>query len=228
MGLRVVNANWGPRGFAASFFAARRHGFQPATVIDIGASNGKWARECQSIFPRADYFLIDPIPDNESHLRRFAAGRPNVAYWCGALGASDGYVDIYLHGDQSSVLRSKDFQGEALAVQQRTLDGLAREKKFRAPLLIKADAQGFELEILRGATECLNRCDMLLLELSIQRLYEGSCVAHEVISYLGEFGFQLFDVTSYVQRPHDQLLAQMDVVFVTSHSKLVEHIGWES
>ena len=57
-GVRVVNRIWGPRGFAATFEGAKSRGFSPATIIDIGASNGCWSLECQKVYPDADYFLI--------------------------------------------------------------------------------------------------------------------------------------------------------------------------
>ena len=63
-GVRVVNARWGPRGFRASLEKTRAQGFSPTTVIDVGASNGQWTRECRQIFPGARYLLVDPLEEN--------------------------------------------------------------------------------------------------------------------------------------------------------------------
>jgi FkbM family methyltransferase len=226
LGVRVVNRDWGPRGFAAPFKTARNLGFRPGTVFDIGASNGVWTRECRGVFPDASYFMVDPLPVNEPALRDLAAGGGQIRYWRGALGAGDGRLQLNVHGDQSSALAGPDFAGEVVWVEQRTLDSLLAEHDFAGPLLIKADVQGYELEVLRGAEEALARCGMLMLELSVQRLYDGNCLAHEVIAHLGERGFRIFDIASYAQRPKDGLLAQMDVVFAPADSVLFARTGW--
>jgi FkbM family methyltransferase len=227
MGVRVVNCDWGPVGFVQPFQRAKAKGFSPATIIDIGASTGCWTLECQSVFPNADYFLVDPLPENESALQNLAQNNRNIRYWLGALGATSGQLELNHHGDQSSFLPSDDFKGKPLSVEMRTLDTLLEDHKLQAPLLIKADVQGFELEVLKGATKALEQCEMLLLELFIQRTYEGSILAHDAISYLGERGFCIYDIASYVERPRDRALAYVDIVFVRQDSQLMSDIGWK-
>jgi hypothetical protein len=70
----------------------------------------------------------------------------------------------------------------------RTLDSFLGQPALHAPDLIKADVQGFELEVLRGATKCLETAKLLLLEVSYRRIYENLTLAHEVIGYVGRRG----------------------------------------
>jgi FkbM family methyltransferase len=195
-------------------------------VIDIGASDGSWTAECRQVFPNAKYFLIDPLPQNVLSLKALAQANANVRFWNGALGAIQGNLELHVHGDQSSALESESFHGEKISVEEKILDLLVEEFELQPPFLMKADVQGMVLEVLRGANETLKQCEMLLLELSIQRICKDNCLAHEVISYLGEQGFNLYDIASYIKRPRDGAFTQMDAVFVPGTSRLVSEIGW--
>lgn len=225
-GARVVGAQWGPRGFSASLQRARSKGFSPATVIDVGAASGQWTRECRKVFPTARYLLVDPLEENRSALDELAQSDPQVAAWHGALGAEPGHLELWAHGDQSSFLRSSDFPGKPRQVEVRTLDSLIETFQLPSPVLFKADVQGYEIEVLKGAARCLQMCEMLLLEVSFQRLYTDSPLAHEVISFVGARGFRVYDICSFVQRPADNELAQCDLLFARDDSPLFSHEGW--
>ena len=45
LGLRIVNAQWGPRGPFSSLRRARELGVSVRQVVDVGASDGGWTRE---------------------------------------------------------------------------------------------------------------------------------------------------------------------------------------
>lgn len=226
MGVRFVNAEWGPRGFAAAFARARDDGFAPGGVIDVGASTGIWTAECRQLFPDCDYLLIDPLPRNEAALSALAKADPKLAYWRGALGARSGETSFIDHGDQSSALASPAFPGTPITVPIRTLDEVLAGRTLRDPLLLKIDVQGFELEVLRGATETLTHTGLILVEVNFLESYENGALAHEVIALLGDHGFRILDFCTYSQRPLDNRLAQSDMLFVPLASPLTSRIGW--
>jgi len=225
-GLRMMSANWGPRGFASSLKRVKSQGVIPQTVIDIGASNGQWTRECLTIFPEAKYFLVDPLSQNIPALEKLAAQNQRIKYWCGALGSSDGSLPLHMHGDQSSMLISGEYGGNAKSVPVRTLDSFLDQGWLTGPFLLKADVQGFELEVLRGATKCLQSTELILLEVSFRRIYEKAPLAHELIAYAASQGFRLYDICSYVLRPYDGELAQADILFAKDGCALFRHEGW--
>ncbi len=225
-GVRIVNAAWGPRGVFETLRRARAGGIEPALIIDIGASNGQWTSECREIFPEARYLLVDPLEGNRAALSSMAGGDPRVSVWCGAAGAAPGELEIFEHGDQSSVLKSAEFPGVPRRVEVRTVDMLFQSAGSPAPVLLKADVQGYELEVLRGAGRCLESTAALILEVSYRKLYDESALAHEIISYVGARGFRIYDVCSYLQRPADRELVQSDIVFVHESSPLFRYEGY--
>jgi len=215
-GLRVVNAAWGPTGFAASLRKVAARGWIPHQIVDIGAWKGTWAAECMRIFPEAQYLLIDPLPENRADLMQFKARHANVSVWLGAAGAEDGEITIHVHADQSSVLPAVEASWqseETISVPVRTLDSLLLSGEMARPQLIKADVQGYELEVLRGASRVLAAADAVLLEVSFRELYEGQPLAHDIIAYLGARGFRIADICSYAQSA-DGALQQSDVLFL--------------
>ena len=226
LGVRVVGSDWGPRGFASSLARAKKCGFKPRTVIDVGASDGRWMLECAAIFPDSNYALFDPLPENVAVLGEIARSSSGSTYWSGALGPAAGTMQLNVHGHQSSFFSSNEFKGTPIDVEVRALDSFIEPMQFQAPMLLKADVQGYELEVIAGAQRCLEMTEVVLLEVSFRRLYEGCPLAHDVIAAMGKWGYRIYDVCAYVQRPRDGELAQADVVFVKNGSRLVESEGW--
>jgi FkbM family methyltransferase len=226
-GIRVVGADWGPRGFASAFARLRRMGFAPECIVDIGASDGAWTRECLRIFPSARYLLVDALEENRSALEKLRAAHRNVSYWIGALGRAPGRRSFHLHGDQSSFLSSEYAEsGRVREIAVQTLDALIAEQQLPAPQLIKADVQGYELEVLAGGAEALKGAECVLLEVSYRRAYAGAPLADQVIAEMGRSGFRIYDICTYAQRPHDRELFQSDVLFAKSTSKVFAYEGY--
>jgi FkbM family methyltransferase len=227
LGLRVVNARWGPRGPFDSLRRARDRGVPIRQIVDVGASNGTWTRECLPLFPDAHYLLVEPRPVHASALAALAAEHPNVRVWQGGLGSRPDTLALRVHGDQSSFLASESFPTDTTQrVEVRTLDSLLGSDLLAPPDLIKADVQGYELEVLRGASACLATAKLLLLEVSYRRMYRDLPLAHEVIAYAGSHGFRICDVCTYAGRPSDGELMQSDLLFAPEGSPLFADESW--
>ena len=59
------------------------------------------------------------------------------------------------------------------------------------PSLLKIDVQGFELEVLKGATGLLPEIDAVSVEASDVELYEGQALLGEIERFLDEAGFRV-------------------------------------
>jgi hypothetical protein len=57
------------------------------------------------------------------------------------------------------------------------------------PVLLKIDVQGFELEVLQGATDLLPHIDAVYVEASYVELYEGQALHEDIERYLAEAVF---------------------------------------
>jgi hypothetical protein len=57
--------------------------------------------------------------------------------------------------------------------------------------LLKIDVQGFELDVLQGCEDILNKISYLYIECSFIELYEGQALAHQIIAWLEQRNFIL-------------------------------------
>lgn len=57
----------------------RKRGYIPGTIIDIGASDGRWSQMAFTIFPEPKYLLFEPLDENSSSIKKLLAKHDN---WC--------------------------------------------------------------------------------------------------------------------------------------------------
>ena len=60
------------------------------TVIDIGASDGKWSVACMEDFPKASYLAIEPLEERQEALERAKTHYSNFDYALCVAGEVDG------------------------------------------------------------------------------------------------------------------------------------------
>jgi hypothetical protein len=81
------------------------------------------------------------------------------------------------------------------------------------PLLLKIDVQGYEVPVLDGATETLDRVAVLEAELSFVELYRGQALFPEVLKRLQRQGFVLTSFESVLADPDTAELLQLNGLF---------------
>ena len=57
------------------------------------------------------------------------------------------------------------------------------------------DVQGYELEVLKGATESLKHIDYLMCEVNRAEVYEECCMIDELDSFLSNYNFKRVETT---------------------------------
>lgn len=68
-----------------------------------------------------------------------------------------------------------------------TLDEYLKESKYNLMML---DVQGYELEVLRGASKTLEAIDYILCEVNRAEVYKGCPDVSQIDNYLAQFGFK--------------------------------------
>jgi len=85
---------------------------------------------------------------------------------------------------------------------------------------IKMDVQGYELEVLRGATRAMAQAQAIYLEVSLVPINQGCPLIDEVMQFMTGRGFRLLDFCSQNRRK-DGILWQTDLMFVRNGTPLV-------
>jgi FkbM family methyltransferase len=177
-------------------------GLDCRTVVDIGANRGQFslvARQCQ---PQARVISFEPLPAAAAKFRAVFAGDDRVTLHEAAIGPATGNATLHIsrQDDSSSLLPITGtqvalFPGTAEAdtatVHVAPLREFVSVSDIRPPALLKLDVQGYELEVLRGCEDLLNRFTYVYAECSFVELYAGQALADEVIAWLRERGFKL-------------------------------------
>jgi FkbM family methyltransferase len=200
------------------------------TILDVGANSGGFAKYITEFFPGADLHCFEPLPGPCAALEAWLATRPGVsrAYRL-ALGEKDGtaeFTEHEGHSPSSSFLTAtstskREFASirasrpKPVTVLIRTLDSWCTEEAVvpNDATLLKLDVQGFELSVLRGATETLRRIGACVTEVNIAPLYQGQSGFAEIVQTMNAAGLCYFGNLSQVHAANGSPLF-IDAVFV--------------
>jgi len=190
--------------------------FRPQTVIDVGVANGTF--ELYEAFPNARHLLIEPLEEFKPALEKITR-QFNAEYVIAAASDKVGRIAINVHSilDGSSILKEVEgshVDGVERVVPAVTIDYLCNERNLIGPYLIKVDVQGAELQVLNGGRKTLEETELVILEVHLFQFFVNSPQFYDVVSYMKDRGFVVYDCFGGYHRPLDGALAAMDVAFV--------------
>lgn len=222
----IPNVDWSLRN-------ARENGFSPETIVDVGAYAGEWSRMAHRIFPEAEILAVEPQRDKEDALWGLSKKYERIQYKIALLGEENRQnVPFRRGGSGSKVMRQVD-PGEPHLERREmtTLDALTTGTTFASPDLLKLDVQTYESEVLQGADRMLDRAppELILMEVSLINVdkADDSPLFADVIRFMDERAYRLYDLCSFMRRPYDDALWQVDALFAHSTSDLVASRRWK-
>jgi FkbM family methyltransferase len=231
---RVIPSSLLPKGAVAPFLRNLGvRGFYPRSIVDVGANKGRWSEKAMTVFPEARYVLIEPQIEMTEHLDRFCARHPGRVQWINAgVGAAEGELPFTLTGSTSSTFTYSPEEARELGHVQRsvpivTLDRVCAQYLGGIPDLVKIDAEGFEFEILKGASTLLGKVEVFLLELPFIHPRPGALLFRDAVARMAAYGYDVYDFTMFQKRPYDGAIGQAEVVFARSDGILRGYTGWK-
>jgi FkbM family methyltransferase len=196
---------------ALARIAAR--GLEIRTVIDVGASDGRWSLQAEQVWPGARFHLVEANRTHEDSLRRLCARKPTFGYTLAAAGPADGRVPF----DDSRPFGGRaapDDGAPHAVVPQRALASLVVERGLAPPFLIKLDTHGYEVPILDGAAPLFPGTSLFVIEAYNFPLSPDGVRFHELCGLMAERGFNVIDMSEPLWRSKDGALWQFDLFFV--------------
>lgn len=188
-------------------------GFVPRSTLDIGASDGSWSKVFGGVFNESEIFSIEGNPALEEKLK---LNNPN--YKIALLGNVNELKTFYINKDcdfchGSSIYKeSTEYYNSCkeISLQMHRLDDLnVNNKQYD---YIKIDVQGAELDIIRGGLKTILDCSFLQLELGVLEFNNGAPLSSEIIAYLYNLDFYVYDICSHFY--WNNRLNQFDVIFI--------------
>jgi len=189
--------------------------------FDIGCHKAEWAKSLRRAFPKASGHLFDPV------------SYPETLAFCNQSINKSTYHKVAFFSDSSErFFYSNGTSGDSLfqeltpsyakvkpvLIPTTSIDRYIYDHNISLPHILKIDAQGAELEIIRGAENLLSRPQTVFIELEVS-FYEynkEAPLAHEVIFAMDQLGYKLISLTPIHEGLH--VLNQSDALFVKKDS----------
>jgi FkbM family methyltransferase len=200
-------------------------GFQPGVIFDVGAYEGEWTESARKAFPEAAIVMVEAQPGKQARLKQImeqSGGR--IACEITLLGPEEKDAVDFYEMELGSSLLYEQCQAARTKVTRRmtTLDALAPRHGGKVDFL-KLDVQGYELEVLKGGEAMLKQVEVVLMEVSLLRVIQGAPLLDEVVAYMKSRGLIAYDICTFMRRPLDRALWQVDMMFVRENSWLVKN-----
>ncbi len=195
-------------------------GLNVNSIIDIGASDGRWSRDCLRFLPRARYLLIEALVAHEEALKQFKRLNANVEYVIAAAGRKEAKVYFYDNGSIfGGVASEKFFNEKCTELPSVSIDDQVKKYHLQPPFLIKMDTHGFEVPILEGAVNTIKNAELIIIETYPHKLTSECLKYYEMCVYMEKLGFSPIEIVNLELREYDNSLWEMDTFFIRSDRK---------
>ncbi len=201
-------------------------------VIDVGANIGQYHEFLRLHMEYAGEIVsFEPVQEMYDTIARRSAVDPKWAVHKLALGDADRAATINVLAERTLTsllprneqsLRSMGYEKyvreteleRTEAVEVRRLDGLIDSIVHAGRrVFLKSDTQGYDMQVIRGASGCLDRLLAIQVELPVREVYQGAGNYLEALAELTAMGF---DPTGFfpVQRDRTLRVVNVDAVLV--------------
>lgn len=190
------------------------------TAYDLGANMGSWTLLAKTFLPGLTVHAFEPVPAYQQEFINSVKRITGVTLHKVGAGAENKQATFNLSGHSSSFLEVSDNLLKSYPSEKKTgditvnmirLDDYVREHQLPLPDLMKLDVEGYEVEALSAATECMKNCRYIILEVSFIERHIGQALFHEVAHFMASRNFMVHAF------PHGMHLAQpiqsVDILF---------------
>ena len=187
-------------------------------IIQVGAHDGQELDKFLSITDTLA--LFEPLTDPFNHLSKRVGSlqnKDNIKLFNLALGEVDKiskmFIDTNNGGCSSSFMKPKghlsrwvgvQFSDTTIDVQIKKLDDLGLDVNQYNTIYM--DVQGYELSVLRGATNFLKYIDYIFSEWNDFEMYEGCPKLNDLREFVGDYGFDYGVVFTYGHSDYGDVL----------------------
>lgn len=175
------------------------YGITPYGVIHIGAHHGlEYSEYLEAGI--VDMIFFEPVKSNYEGLLKTLPAMDSIKTFNIALGNESGQKKIFIEqanqGMSCSLLEPEhhlimypwitfnDFE----VVDIEKLDNIEFNRSLYN--ILNIDVQGFELEVLKGASETLKTIDAIYTEVNKVEMYKGCALIGDIDNYLQGYGFR--------------------------------------
>lgn len=193
--------------------------FQPNHILDIGANHGSWTRKALEYFPQAYYSLFEPQYWMKESVKDLLNSNKKIQFYGVGVNDVEGSFKFTIvdRDDSCNFLYSEE---EALKngykqldIPVNTVNNLLRNSNFPIPDIIKIDAEGLDINVLKGASDYYDKSEIFMVEAAVMnKVFEND--VHKIIHFMNEIGYKLFDITDLNRTLKHNALWLVEFVFI--------------
>lgn len=203
--------------------------FQPKHIVDIGANHGTWTREALQHFPNAYYTLLEPQSWLKDSMLDLLEKNNKIHFHPVGAGEKQGSFNFTIvDRDDSCSFRYTKEEAEKAGFKQIeipvvTLNDLLANSELPVPDIIKIDAEGLDIEVLKGASNYLGKTEVFMVEAGVvNKQFSNSFL--KLINFMDENNYRLFEITDLNRPFSPSVLWLVELVFVKKNGYLDSQI----
>ena len=171
------------------------------TIIDVGSNRGQFILLAEKLFNNTEIFSFEPILELYQKQKKFFNKKKYIKFFNIGLGSNKSkmILNITRKKDSSSFLKIKDSNllgREFNIIEKReilvsTLNDVLSNYNLNGSVLLKLDVQGYELEVLRGSSNILQKIKYIIIEIPENQLYINQDTGNSILNYLQKHNFKI-------------------------------------
>jgi FkbM family methyltransferase len=195
-------------------------------VLDVGANEGGYGLELRRGGYRGRIWSYEPLSKAFADLSRCADGDDQwktVNCACGAK-AGSAKINVARNSWSSSLLPMLETHSasdpDSAYISDETIslctldDIVVASLGLQDRVWLKIDTQGFEAEVLKGASRLMPRVCALECELSLVPLYDGQALIDEMVAMIYQMGFRMVGMAPAFFQAKTEDTLQVDGIFL--------------
>jgi FkbM family methyltransferase len=221
----------GSENFIKKFFKIIEETTEAPLLVDVGGNEGWFAGLSIRFLRDKKYQLIgyEPLKSQSALLSDIGSKYSNITYNFVAVGAQKGKTEIREFASNGlSSLRDIDKSVNGYDAKYNTNvinkyevavvtldDEITSQYTHVKDIVLKIDTQGYELEVLKGSINLLEsgRIKIILIELMTIPKYTSASLHIEILNFLSEYNYSLYDVNRGVYESNGRL-SEYDAILI--------------
>lgn len=192
-------------------------------IFDVGANQGQTILKIKSLFPDSDLHSFEPSKICFKELIKKFGDNKKLTLNNFAIGAEQGSLEFneyYWSALNSFLKRTFTKSGiiDTYFVNIVAVDDYCRENQIPYIHLLKTDTEGFELNVLKGASKMMNanKVQFVFVEVFFYENYIGQSSFGDIYNFLLEKGFNLVRFYDF-EYTNDGYASRTDALFINAN-----------
>ena len=194
-------------------------GFPVKHIVDIGANHGTWTRKALEYFPDAYFTLLEPQSWLKEFINDLLDSNRKIRFHGVGAGEKEGsFKFTIVDRDDSCSFRYTEEEASQNGYRQIdipvvTLNGLLKNSTVPIPDIIKIDAEGLDMDVIKGASDYFGKTEIFMVEAGVMASELPNSVLN-ITNYMDSIGYKLYDITDINRTIKHNALWLVELVFI--------------